>query len=335
MDKRREALTDWLESVIDQKGIVVEPASEDASFRRYFRVNAAECTYIAMDAPPAKENCRSFVAIARAFAARGLNVPRVLGENLDQGFLLLTDFGSIHYLDCLAASNVNRLYDDAVRAILRLQTNFGKGELDLPGYSRDLLVREMELFNDWYLARHLRYQISAVEQRILMRTFFVLAESALAQPQVWVHRDYHSRNLMIVAENNPGIIDFQDAVVGPITYDLVSLLRDCYISWPSERVEAWLESYRARALDRHILTSTSLDQFMRWFDLMGLQRHLKAIGIFARLNHRDGKPGFLKDIPRTMSYLLSVSSRHEDLNNIHEIFKRISDVQSIQVDGLR
>jgi aminoglycoside/choline kinase family phosphotransferase len=333
MDERREALQRWLEVVLKQTGIVVEPASEDASFRRYFRVHSSGSTYIAMDAPPGKEDCKPFVAIARAFAARGLNVPQVLGDDIEHGYLLLTDFGSIHYLDSLSTSNVNHLYNDAIHALLRLQANIGNEELKLPAYSRDLLLREMSLFNDWYLALHLRYRARMDEQRMLSRLFSVLADSALAQPQVWVHRDYHSRNLMIVPEKNPGVLDFQDAVVGPVSYDLVSLLRDCYINWPTEQVQGWVEAYRVMAVERRILTSVGMDEFTRWFDLMGIQRHLKAIGIFTRLKHRDGKVGFLKDIPRTMAYVIAASGQYEDLRDIHNFLRRIYDVHTSKSVG--
>ena len=304
------------------------PASEDASFRRYFRVQLRDASYIAMDAPPDKEACGPFVAIAAGFAARGVNVPRVFNSDLRQGFLLLTDFGAIHYLSVLDDRNVDRLYRDAIRALIDLQTPRADDHLSLPPYDRELLLREMGLFGEWYVGSHLAYSLNRKESDLLARSFETLAQSALEQPKVWVHRDYHSRNLMVVPERNPGILDFQDAVVGPFTYDLVSLLRDCYVRWPEDRVWAWTEEYRRGTEVRHVNSEVSDSQFRRWFDLMGAQRHLKAIGIFARLKYRDGKEGFIGDIPRTLGYLVSVCGRYDELSELHELLLRLGDLDS-------
>jgi aminoglycoside/choline kinase family phosphotransferase len=260
-----------------------------------------------MDAPPDKEDCHPFVDIAHKFRKQGVNVPRIHAEDLVQGFLLLDDFGGTHYLDVLDRNNVELLYGDALRSLCRIQKQ-PKWE-GLPPYDRVLLLQEMELFREWLCQRQLGLTLSDSEQHMLDEVFGLLADNAQQQPQVCVHRDYHSRNLMVTAENNPGILDFQDAVFGPVTYDLVSLLRDCYISWPIERIEAWREDYFELALKNGLLSKEHRESFPRWFDLMGVQRQLKASGIFARLNKRDNKPGYLKDIPRTLGYILDVAPR--------------------------
>jgi aminoglycoside/choline kinase family phosphotransferase len=311
MPQRLEQLHQWLSGELGLLEYSIAPASADASFRRYFRISFGGESRIAMDAPPEKEDSRPFVRIARQLHGIGLNVPQILAEDLRQGFLLLSDLGSRQYLDALNAQTVDRLYGDAMAALATLQT-CGPDSGELPHYERDMLWREMELFREWYLGRHLGIELGENEQRLLDETFALLADSALEQPAVSVHRDYHSRNLM-VSEHNPGILDFQDAVYGPVTYDLVSLLRDCYIAWPREQVEAWVSGYHDIAIDHGILRQRQEERFLRWFDLMGVQRHLKASGIFARLKHRDGKPGYLKDIPRTLGYVAEVSGRYPEL----------------------
>ena len=321
MPNRFDELTHWLRQDVGLATFEIAPASSDASFRRYFRVQHAGESHIVMDAPPDKENCHPFVNVAHAFHERGLHVPRVLHANLERGFLLLTDLGNRQYLDELSTPNVNsnanknadQLYGDALDTLQRLQRPGAPNNGLLPPYDLPLLMREMALFRDWFMAQHLGIAADATTVVTLDHTFNLLAQAALEQPQVWVHRDYHSRNLMVTEQHNPGVLDFQDAVIGPITYDLVSLLRDCYIAWPREQVEGWVAKYHTQAIQAGILTNVSLPQFLRWFDLMGVQRHLKAIGIFARLNIRDGKPGYLKDIPRTLGYVLDVSSRHPEL----------------------
>ncbi len=268
-----------------------------------------------MDAPPEKEDIRPYVAIAQRFHALGLNVPRILEQDLERGFLLLSDLGERLYLPHLGEATVERLYGDALGALVVLQTGTYTENAAgfLPDYDEALLWREMELFRDWYLGRHLGITLNRSRSRTLEEAFEALVASARAQPQVWVHRDYHSRNLLVTGRNNPGIVDFQDAVLGPVTYDLVSLLRDCYIAWPRARVEDWAKGYHALALQSGIPVGEDDARFLEWFDLMGVQRHLKASGIFARLHHRDGKPGYLPDIPRTLGYVLEVSTRHAAL----------------------
>lgn len=322
MPQRLEQLHQWLSGELGLPEYSIAPASADASFRRYFRISFGGESRIAMDAPPEKEDSRPFVRIARQLHGIGLNVPQILAEDLRQGFLLLSDLGSRQYLDALNAQTVDRLYGDAMGALATLQT-CGPDSGELPHYERDMLWREMELFREWYLGRHLGVELGESEQRLLDETFALLADSALEQPAVSVHRDYHSRNLM-VSEPNPGILDFQDAVYGPVTYDLVSLLRDCYIAWPREQVEAWVSGYHDIAIDHGILRQRQEERFLRWFDLMGVQRHLKASGIFARLNHRDGKPGYLKDIPRTLGYVAEVSGRYPELQPfLHFLDERV------------
>ncbi|MBK8755183.1 MAG: phosphotransferase [Candidatus Competibacteraceae bacterium] len=297
------------------------PASSDASFRRYFRVWYDGQTRIVMDAPPAQEDCRPFVAMAQALRGLGLNAPEVLAGDLDQGLLLLTDLGSRQYLAELDDHRVSGLYDDALAALVRLQIGGDPGSALLPPYDSALLHREMELFRDWFLGRLLGLNLSEDEHHLLDHTFALLADNALEQPRVWVHRDYHSRNLMITDPDNPGILDFQDAVVGAVTYDLVSLLRDCYVAWPRSQVEAWALDYRVRLRALGMSGLDDAGQFLRWFDLMGVQRHLKAIGIFARLNLRDGKPGYLGDIPRTLGYVLEVAGRYAELARLRGLLR--------------
>ena len=298
----------------------LQPASSDASFRRYLRADMGDATHIVMDAPPENENCRPFVDIARALFDAGLNVPRILEEDLDQGFLLLDDLGDRQYLDELNSDTVERLYGDAIGALVALQTGGPRHE-EIPPYDEALLMQEMELFREWFIGMHLALELSTEEQAVISDAFALLADNALQQPKVCVHRDYHSRNLMVTDTHNPGILDFQDAVYGPVTYDLVSLLRDCYIAWPREQVEDWALGFHELAMQSGILNRdlhADEQQFLRWFDLMGVQRHLKAIGIFARLFHRDNKDGYLKDIPRTMAYVEEVSDRYEELNTLHK-----------------
>lgn len=330
LDKRYEALKTWVGRVLTTQNGDFRPASSDASFRRYFRVSAGGESFIVMDAPPGKEDLRPYVAIAQRFHALGLHVPRILEQNLEQGFLLLSDLGDRLYLPQLSEATVGRLYGDALGALAVLQTGTFTADAAgfLPDYDETLLLRELELFRDWYLGRHLGLSLNRAQNRALEQVFETLIGSARAQPQVWVHRDFHSRNLLVTGRNNPGIVDFQDAVLGPVTYDLVSLLRDCYIAWPRERVEDWVKDYRTLALESGIPVGEDDAGFLTWFDLMGVQRHLKATGIFARLYHRDGKLGYLADIPRTLGYVLDVATRRVEIEPLaallHEL--RIPDV---------
>ncbi len=319
MTERLDALKRWLETELDFREYTLQPASSDASFRRYFRVTHEGESLVVMDAPPDREDSRPFVAVDKLLFAAGLNVPEIIDQDLANGYLLLGDLGSTLYLNVLSDETVERLYSDALNALIIIQ-RCKPGNGLLPDYDRELLMAEMGLFRDWLVGTHLGIIPDDAQSQMLVTTFDLLADNALEQPQVCVHRDYHSRNLMVTESNNPGILDFQDAVIGPVTYDLVSLLRDCYIQWPRARVEDWALGYRERALDSGILGEEHGDpqQFLRWFDLMGVQRHLKAAGIFARLNHRDGKPGYLDDIPRTLGYVVDVAGRYPELAGLGE-----------------
>lgn len=320
MGERFEQLQDWLRKDLGFGEFTIAPASSDASFRRYFRVIRRGESHIVMDAPPDKEDCGPFIAVAAALAGLGLNVPRVIEAERERGFLLLTDLGSTPYLPALNDASVERLYGDALYSLRLLQAAPLAGA-GLPDYDRALLLREMELFPEWFLQRHLGVTLDEAWRAALTEGFAYLADAALAQPRVWVHRDYHSRNLMVTERHNPGVLDFQDAVLGPCTYDLVSLLRDCYIRWPRERVTAWARDYLARAQAAGLLQGVAPAEFIHWFDLMGVQRHCKAIGIFARLYHRDGKPGYLADIPRTLGYVLEVMPDHAPLRPLRRLLE--------------
>lgn len=321
MDKRLEALQQWLEQELGFSRYQIAPASADASFRRYFRVIHDGLSHIVMDAPPEKEDCKPFIHLSGLLDKLGLHVPVIKEMDLTQGFLLLSDLGTDVYLDRLNPDNVETLYGDAISALLRMQTYQGNG---IPDYDRTLLLNEMELFREWYIGQHLKLQLDQQQQAMIDRVFSMLADEALSQPRVLVHRDYHSRNLMVCENNNPGILDFQDAVIGPVTYDLVSLLRDCYISWPMQQVYDWVAEYHQQASRSGILNDVELPRLLYWFDLMGIQRHLKATGIFARLNYRDGKPGYLGDIPRTLGYVKNVAARYPQLADFAEFIELIT-----------
>ncbi len=322
MPQRLELLKRWLSGPLALPEYDINPASADASFRRYFRITTADRTYVAMDAPPDKENTGPYIHIARHLFEIGLNVPEIIQVNEQQGFLLLSDLGSQQYLSALNGQSVAQLYGDAMNALLVLQEKGAVDDPAIPPYDRTLLMNEMGLFRDWYLQKHLGLTLDSQELALLDKAFSLLADSALAQPRVLVHRDYHSRNLMVTERRNPGVLDFQDAVVGAVTYDLVSLLRDCYIAWPRHQVEQWVAAYQQQAQARAIIPAVEQKQFLAWFDLMGVQRHLKATGIFARLNIRDGKPGYLNDIPRTLGYVLAVLPDYSDLADFYDFLQR-------------
>jgi N-acetylmuramate 1-kinase len=313
-DPRLELLRQWLEAGLGWHDAGLAPASEDASFRRYFRITRPQGTCIAMDAPPGREDVRPYLAVADMLADIGVNAPRVLARNDELGFLLLTDLGSVTYLARLDdRGRAGDLYADAISALVRIQQRGASHAARLPPYDEKLLRFEMSLFTDWLLGRHLGLELGEGESLGIAAAFDLLVANALAQPRVFVHRDYHSRNLMVCDAGNPGILDFQDAVHGPLTYDLVSLLRDCYIEWPQPQVVEWAREFRRMAVAAGLDAGTDERRFMRWFDLMGVQRHLKASGIFARLWHRDGKPGYLRDVPRTLGYVEQACTRHADL----------------------
>jgi aminoglycoside/choline kinase family phosphotransferase len=312
-DSRLAQLTRWLREDLGFEAAVIEPASADASFRRYFRVTRAGESFIAMDAPPGKEDLQPYLRVAGMLAGIGLNVPWVLARNPAEGFLLLTDLGKRLYLAELSTlAAAHRLYADAFEALVRMQTAGRADAQSLPPYDGALLVREMQLLPDWFLGRHLRQTVGAAERGMLERLFGSLAKAVLEQPTTFVHRDYHSRNLLVTAEMNPGIIDFQDAVHGPVTYDLVSLLKDCYVSWPAAEVGAWARQYREKLLSAGFELPGSERDFLRWFDLAGLQRHIKVLGIFCRLYYRDGKNQYLRDLPRVLRYVEAVAEAYPE-----------------------
>ena len=299
----------------------LEPASTDASFRRYFRTSAGGRSYIVMDAPPPQEDCRPFVRIAGLLREAGLHAPVVLAQDLERGFLLLDDLGRQTYLDVLDDANADKLFDDALAALIRWQQASRLGVL--PPYDRALLHRELMLYPEWYVSRELKLELSATETQALQDAFRLLEDSALAQPQVYVHRDYMPRNLML-SDPNPGVLDFQDAVFGPISYDVVSLFRDAFLSWPEERVREWRGRYHAWALEAG-LPVQELREFERAFDWMGMQRHIKVVGIFARIQYRDGKPQYLKDVPRFLSYLREVGSLYKEFTPLLKLLDSLEN----------
>ena len=340
---RQQQLTEWLHSLFPNERFVIAPASADASFRRYFRVTFDNRSLIVMDAPPQHEDCRPFLHVAKLFEDAGTHVPHVFSQDLEQGFLLLSDLGNTTYLQALAPDNARQLYDAATDALIKIQ--LASRENELPPYDEALLLREMRLFPEWYIAKHLGVTLSDAQNAKLETVFARIVANNLAQPKVYVHRDYHSRNLMVVdptrwgearwcgkidqtatpakgplreehgvaVQPNPGIIDFQDAVYGPITYDLASLFKDAYIHWEEALVIDWLVRYWEKARNAGLPVHQDFSEFYRDYEWMGVQRHLKVMGIFARLHHRDGKDGYLKDLPLVMAYLRAACVRYIDL----------------------
>jgi len=308
--ERLQELENWLKRRLPGQHFSLAPASADASFRRYFRVSTPGRSLIAMDAPPEKEDCRPYLHVARLFGTAGVHVPEILDQDLERGFLLLSDLDSTTYLEALSDSTADELYRDAIDALIRIQLASRPGEL--PEYDEQLLLREMRLFPDWYVARHRPGSLPASQLGGLEALFALVLRNNLAQPRVFVHRDYHSRNLMVTTPN-PGILDFQDAVYGPITYDLVSLFKDAYVRWDEERVLDWVIRYWEKAKQARLPVATGFAEFYRDFEWMGVQRHIKVLGIFARLYHRDGKDGYLKDMPLVMDYLRRACQRYRPL----------------------
>ena len=309
-DFRKLMLLDWLENDLLMTVTRCEPASSDASFRRYFRVTLPDSQVIVMDAPPEKENILQFIKVATLMANSGVKVPVIYHPNIAQGFLVLEDFGSVAFQDKLTENNADSLYAKALDNLFQLQANTDINQCDLPSYNEALLERELGIFAEWLILNRLDLELP---EALWQNTRSILVESALMQPVTCVHRDFHSRNIMVLPDGSPGIIDFQDAVIGPVTYDLVSLLRDCYIAWPQDRIAAWAGQYYQKLINAGLI-SCSPSEFTRWFDLMGMQRHLKAIGIFSRLDLRDNKPGYLKDIPRTLHYVLEQCRNYPEFN---------------------
>ncbi len=320
-DERLALLTGWLSHELRLPVLRIEPASSDASFRRYFRAVCGERTFIVMDAPPEKEDVRPYLHVTRLLEPLGVHVPHVYEADRDRGLLLLEDLGTTHYLARLLAAGPQHLYEDALEALARIQVRGAEAAQELAPYDREPLLREMALMPEWFLGRHLAIAPTAREERMLQGAFEFLIAEALSQPQVFVHRDFHSRNLMVVGERNPGVLDFQDALRGPVGYDLVSLLKDCYISWPREQVTGWVSAYREQLQREGGPAGADGGQFLRWFDLIGVQRHLKVLGIFARLWYRDGKSGYLRDLPLTLDYVRDTCRRYAELAELSEFLE--------------
>lgn len=325
-DVRLQHLKVWLDEQLailfaDQGWGTVPPAaltaaSSDASFRRYFRWEGEGRSFVVMDAPPPQENCKPFVDIAFLLAKSGINVPKIYAEDLERGFLLLNDLGNKTYLDVIDGENADALFSDALQALLAFQQL--PMIAPLPSYDVALLRRELELFPEWYVKRELGIEFDAAQQQQWQSVSELLIDSALAQPKVLVHRDYMPRNLML-SEPNPGVLDFQDAVYGPVTYDVTCLFKDAFLSWPEERMRGWLESYWQQASALDIPVQADFEDFLRASDLMGVQRHLKVIGIFARICHRDGKPRYLADVPRFFAYIEAVIARRPELADLQAL----------------
>jgi len=324
-NERFSHLKQWLSTLpsVSMKLDSIRPASSDASFRRYFRIDGDGASYIAMDAPPHQEDVRPFIHVAEIFRNAGVSVPRIIAQDVENGFLLLSDLGSAMYLDQIGSANAHKLYMDAIDALLLIQVQSQPGVL--PEYDRAMLQRELKLFPEWFIDKHLGVTLSDKQASSLKNVFDLLLANNLAQPQVYVHRDYHSRNLMVLEEGNAGILDFQDAVYGPITYDLVSLLRDAYVQWDEETVLDWVIRYWERAKRLGLPVNPDIDSFYRDFEFMGLQRHLKVLGIFARLNYRDGKSAYLSDLPLVMEYVRKTARRYTELKPLDRLLDELED----------
>ena len=324
---RQQQLTAWLHSLYPDARFDLAPASADASFRRYFRAAFSDGqTRIIMDAPPEHENCVPFLHVAKLFEAAGTHVPHVYQQNLEQGFLLLSDLGNTTYLQALNADTAQSLYGAATDALVKIQ--LASKEDELPPYDETLLRRELNLFPEWYVAKHLNVSLSEMQRAALEETFRRILANNLAQPRVYVHRDYHSRNLM-VTDPNPGILDFQDAVYGPITYDLASLFKDAYIRLDEAEALDGLIRYWEKARKAKLPVHADFADFYRDYEWMGVQRHLKVLGIFARLYHRDGKAGYLKDLPLVMAYLREACARYGDLKPLLQLLDQLDATPSL------
>lgn len=313
---RQQELKHWLHTQLGERPFTLDPASNDASFRSYWRVGLGPSdSMIAMDAPPEKENSAEFIRIGRHLAAAGLHTPAIHEFDLNKGFVLMEDLGSTSYAQALTTATAPALYEDALSA---LATIANTDPSSLAPYEAQRFDDELDLFTQWLVTEHLQVELDSGQRKVWSGAKQALIDSALNQPCVFVHRDYHCRNLMVCPRHNPGVLDFQDALFGPITYDPVSLLRDCYIKWPETEVASWMESYRQRVAPL-LPGDVTPGQWQQWFDWMGVQRHLKAAGIFARLRHRDGKPGYLADIPRTMSYVVEICTKYRQLNELGKL----------------
>lgn len=323
MDQRLDSLNNWLKEQTSINIERIEPASEDASFRRYFRIFTKNDQYIAMDAPPEIEQTQPFIDVAQQLSKLGLHVPKIHYLDTELGFIVLEDLGTRTYLSQLN-DDPQSLYSDAIDALITLQTSVSTHtDFSPPPYSAKLLRQEMDLFRQWYLNKHLQNTTSEASYAVWLHTQQFLINECLEQPQTWVHRDYHSRNLMITNENSPGIIDFQDMVLGPISYDLASLFKDCYIEWPRQKQIEWLTEYYQKFNQRMNESNFDIDQLIRWYDLTGLQRHIKVLGVFCRLNYRDNKAHYLNDLPLVAKYVLDTLPRYPELDGFDAHFRHL------------
>lgn len=324
-DERLVRLGQWARQSLASNDLKITPASADASFRRYFRIHKGQDTFIAMDAPPEKEDVRPFIKVAELLHRAGVHVPRVVAQDIDNGYLLLTDLGAQTFLDVLNENNADELFSSAIDALIKWQAA-SRPEV-LPPYDEALLHRELSLFPDWYVAKHLNISLNDKQQVVLEEMFSLIVRNNLSQASVFVHRDYMPRNLMI-STPNPGVLDFQDAVYGPISYDVASLFRDAFISWPEARMLDWVVRYWQRARQAGLPVPGDFAQFYRDVEWMGLQRHLKVLGIFARINYRDGKPKYLADTPRFIQYVRQVGERYDELRPLMKLFDQLEGKQA-------
>ncbi len=327
MSERLDRARQWVENTLGVQRAELRPASTDASFRRYFRFDTPLASMILMDAPPENEDCRPYVAVSDLLEEAGIHVPTIHGRDFDSGFLLLEDLGSCSYLDALDDDSAPALYGDALETLLAMQERVPTGSV--PEYDTELVARELLLFSEWFLRRHLDIDTGGSNGKILSAAYSFLVEHFEQQSRVFVHRDYHSRNLMRTRERNPGVIDFQDAVAGPAAYDVVSLLRDVYVEWPEERVEQWMRDYHGMALSRGVPVNTDIAGFLRAADCIGAQRHLKIAGIFCRLYYRDGKSDYLRDIPLTLRYLMAECARQPELAALAELLEDLDVMETL------
>ncbi len=322
-DPRLRACHTWLQQHFNCDQLQLTTLKNDASFRRYFRLQTAGQHYIVMDAPPEREDSQPFVNVAQGLKQLGLCVPEVLACDLQQGFLLLTDLGDQLYLNILTADSADRLYRTAFDALRTLQACKTFQAADLPRFDADFMKLEFDRTQTWYFQKQMGLTLTPDIRQVLEQTYQHLIESALQQPVTCIHRDYHSRNLLLVNGKHVGILDFQDAMWGPVTYDLVSLLRDCYIDWPQTKIETWALTYKAQLTESGVIEPTTDDlTFLHWFDLMGMQRHIKCLGIFTRLAHQYDKPHYLQYLDRVLKYLLTVSARHDEFTEFHQLIAR-------------
>ena len=323
-DQRLLQCRNWLQQQLKHDRWQLTPLANDASFRRYFRLQDQDRSYIVMDAPPERENCKPFIAIAKAMKQLGLCVPEIYVEDLSQGFLLISDLGNDLYQDALSSATVGSLYQRAFTALSALQNCEEFPNYKLPNFDAAFMQLEFDRTETWYFERHLALPLTDQIRQLLTDTYTQLVQSAEQQPQVCIHRDYHSRNLMVLPENQVGILDFQDAMWGPVTYDLVSLIRDCYIDWPSANVAAWALHYKTSIVKLNVIDKKIDDQtFLQWLDLMGMQRHIKCLGIFTRLAYSYGRPQYLSYLPRVQNYILEIAARYPSLADFHQFFQGV------------